>query len=140
MEKEGAARTTAHRKKNSHPQQGIIPCMECLTCHNALPDDAAFCPRCGARCADASEAADFRYAAFISYRHIPRDAQVAKQVQRAIETFRLPRHISRETLASPDAATDAPDSSSSSSGASATTSWPKPGAPLGKCLDRKSVV
>lgn len=30
------------------------------------------------------------YAAFISYRHLPRDTCVAKQVQKAIETYRLP--------------------------------------------------
>ncbi len=140
MEKEGAARTTAHRKKNSHPQQGIIPCMECLTCHNALPSDAAFCPRCGARCADAPEPTGFRYAAFISYRHIPRDAQVAKQVQRAIETFRLPRHISRETLTDQDAtrgddeAADPARLSNAGNTANTTAPWPKPGAPLGKCF------
>ena len=33
------------------------------------------------------------YAAFISYRHLPKDQEVAKQVQHAIETFRLPRGI-----------------------------------------------
>ena len=33
------------------------------------------------------------YAAFISYRHLPQDQEVAKQVQHAIETFRLPRGI-----------------------------------------------
>lgn len=35
------------------------------------------------------------YAAFISYRHLPRDAEVACVVQRAIEEYRLPRHIAR---------------------------------------------
>lgn len=114
--------------------------MECLTCHNALPDDAAFCPRCGARCADVPEPVDFHYAAFISYRHIPRDAQVAKQVQRAIEAFRLPRHISRETLTDQDAARgdgDVADSarlSNAGNTTSTTAPWPKPGAPLGKCF------
>ena len=33
------------------------------------------------------------YAAFISYRHLPQDQEVAKQVQHAIDTFRLPRGI-----------------------------------------------
>lgn len=87
--------------------------MECLTCHNCLPEGAAFCPRCGARCAGAAEPADYRYAAFISYRHIPRDAEVAKRVQRFIETFRLPRGIAKEQCES---------------------SWPIPGKPLGKCF------
>lgn len=31
------------------------------------------------------------YAAFISYRHVPHDAAVAQQVQKAIEAYRLPR-------------------------------------------------
>lgn len=35
------------------------------------------------------------YAAFISYRHLPRDAEVACEVQRAIEEYRLPRHAAR---------------------------------------------
>lgn len=33
------------------------------------------------------------YAAFISYRHLPRDTEVACEVQRAIEECRLPRHV-----------------------------------------------
>ena len=33
------------------------------------------------------------YAAFISYRHLPRDAGVACEVQRAIEEYRLPQHV-----------------------------------------------
>lgn len=33
------------------------------------------------------------YAAFISYRHLPLDAKVAKKVQRAIEGFTLPRGV-----------------------------------------------
>ena len=35
----------------------------------------------------------YEYAAFISYRHVPRDQALAKQIQQAIETFRLPRGI-----------------------------------------------
>ncbi len=33
------------------------------------------------------------YAAFISYRHLPQDTEVAQAVQRAIEGFRLPRGV-----------------------------------------------
>lgn len=33
------------------------------------------------------------YVAFISYRHLPLDEKVAKQIQRAIEGFRLPRSV-----------------------------------------------
>ena len=35
------------------------------------------------------------YAAFISYRHLPRDAEVACEAQRAIEEYRLPQHVAR---------------------------------------------
>ena len=65
--------------------------MECPLCHTVLPDYAAFCPRCGGCLDGATECCDYCYAAFISYRHLPLDAQVAKQVQHAIETFRMPR-------------------------------------------------
>lgn len=34
-----------------------------------------------------------KYCAFISYRHLPRDTEVARTVQRALETFRLPRGV-----------------------------------------------
>lgn len=38
----------------------------------------------------------FEYAAFISYRHLPQDKEVAKKVQRAIEGFKLPKGLSAE--------------------------------------------
>ena len=37
--------------------------------------------------------AEYEYAAFISYRHLPHDQDVAKRVQRAIETFKMPRGV-----------------------------------------------
>lgn len=40
-----------------------------------------------------SEQGGFRYAAFISYRHLPRDTEVAKRVQRALEEYRLPKGV-----------------------------------------------
>ena len=43
------------------------------------------------------EPAALEYAAFISYRHLPRDQEVAKHVQQAIETYRLPRSVSSKT-------------------------------------------
>lgn len=36
---------------------------------------------------------NYTYAAFISYRHLPHDIKVAKRVQRAIETYRLPQSL-----------------------------------------------
>lgn len=47
------------------------------------------------------------YAAFISYRHLPRDAEVACEVQRALEGYRLPRHIARKSTL-PGVNADAP--------------------------------
>lgn len=60
----------------------------------------------------ATECCDYRYAAFISYRHLPLDAQVAKQVQHAVETFRMPRGAVGITF---------PD-------------WPQSGKSLGNCF------
>lgn len=56
--------------------------------------------------------ATLRYAAFISYRHLPGDTEIARKVQRFIESFKLPRD-----LALPQNAT-----------------WPHPGSTLGKCF------
>lgn len=36
-----------------------------------------------------------KYEAFISYRHLPRDEEVAQKIQKAIEGFRLPKSIAR---------------------------------------------
>ncbi len=40
---------------------------------------------------------DYVYSAFISYRHLPADVAVAKAVQRALETFRIPGDIRKKT-------------------------------------------
>ena len=37
------------------------------------------------------------YSAFISYRHLPKDAAAAKAVQKALETYRIPREIRKKT-------------------------------------------
>ncbi|MBQ9042416.1 MAG: TIR domain-containing protein [Eggerthellaceae bacterium] len=71
--------------------------MRCETCHRDVPEDAVFCPYCAGKLrGDEAEPAAFEYAAFISYRHLPRDQEVAKRVQQAIETYRLPRSASPE--------------------------------------------
>ena len=67
--------------------------MECITCHSALIDDAAYCPQCGARQPDAPECDTIDYAAFISYRHRSPDTEVAIKLHRAIETYRLPSSV-----------------------------------------------
>jgi len=65
--------------------------MKCEACSREIPDDANLCPYCGDRKRAAQTLDGAEYAAFISYRHLSRDQEVARKVQRAIETFRLPR-------------------------------------------------
>lgn len=54
---------------------------------------------------NAIEPDDLCYAAFISYRHLPRDSEIAQQVQKAIETYRLPRTSRHKRSITPEAAT-----------------------------------
>ena len=37
------------------------------------------------------------YSAFISYRHLPLDSAAAKAVQKALETYRIPKEIRKKT-------------------------------------------
>ena len=67
--------------------------MKCTVCHTELSERAVYCHACGTLQAGAVEATDYEYAAFISYRHLPRDQQIAIEVQKAIETYRLPQSI-----------------------------------------------
>ena len=67
--------------------------MKCETCHSELPEKALFCPNCGTELFAATSQLEFKYAAFICYRHLPHDQEVAIKVQRAIETYRMPRDI-----------------------------------------------
>ncbi len=46
---------------------------------------------------DIMEAANYTYSSFISYRHKPEDIAAAKAVQRALETFRIPKDIQKKT-------------------------------------------
>ena len=39
---------------------------------------------------------EFRYSAFISYRHHPRDIRAAEQIQRGLEHYRVPRALRRQ--------------------------------------------
>lgn len=68
--------------------------MKCESCHKDVPSDAVLCPYCGVRFNDKTDFGAFEYAAFISYRHLPRDQEIAKRVQQAIETYKLPRSVS----------------------------------------------
>ena len=42
---------------------------------------------------DTREPNNYEYSAFISYRHHPRDTEVATQLQRALESYRLPKDV-----------------------------------------------
>lgn len=84
------ARTRAAAAKKQIAN-AIIFTMKCTVCHNDLPAESVFCTRCGSKQPNAAEPSDHRYAAFISYRHLPRDKEIARKVQRAIEGFKLPR-------------------------------------------------
>ena len=64
--------------------------MKCSNCQNEIPDDVPFCPQCGKKQLPEAASSGYEYAAFISYRHLPHDQEVAKQVQKAIETFTIP--------------------------------------------------
>lgn len=78
------------------------------------------------------------YAAFISYRHLPRDAEVACEVQRAIEEYRLPRHLARANASAQTAShTDGMPAETATPGSGAHSEQPRrPGRPtkLGKCF------
>jgi len=39
-----------------------------------------------------------RYAAFISYRHMPRDRQWAIRIMRELETYRTPKPLHRQAI------------------------------------------
>ncbi len=95
--------------------------MDCPFCHSKIPDGAVFCPRCGSAQPDRNEPNDFAYAAFISYRHLPRDTEAAQQVQKAIETYRLPHGVAAGQQDDEDDGTTQPGRL-------------RPGKTLGKCF------
>lgn len=67
--------------------------MNCSFCGKELVDNASWCPFCGTQLTEASEESDYAYEAFISYRHLPLDRQVAVKIQRAIEGYRIPKQL-----------------------------------------------
>ena len=67
--------------------------MRCSICQQEIIDDAAFCPHCAHAVADAPVYDDFRYEAFVSYRHLPTDEKVAQRVHRALEGMVIPREV-----------------------------------------------
>ena len=91
--------------------KGIIASMHCPYCHSKISDESIFCPRCNEQLKQSAmlntpserPTEETTYVAFISYRHLPRDTEVAKQVQEAIETYHLPRSIQKAKDNNPDA-------------------------------------
>ena len=69
--------------------------MRCSICQEEIRDDAAFCPYCASPVEGAPTYDDFRYEAFVSYRHLPHDEKVAVRVQRALEGMAIPREVRR---------------------------------------------
>lgn len=67
--------------------------MICDHCHSEISDDSVYCTSCGHNQSAATEPSNYKYAAFISYRHMPRDTEVAKLVQKEIETYRFPKGV-----------------------------------------------
>ena len=65
----------------------------CPLCGQELLPFAVFCPYCGSKLEGAEECEDYSYEAFISYRHLPDDRKVALKVQRAIESFSVPKAL-----------------------------------------------
>ena len=65
----------------------------CPTCGDRLPHGAVFCPHCDTRLPGAAECKDYRYEAFISYRHVSPDREVAVRIQRRLENFAIPRQL-----------------------------------------------
>ena len=70
--------------------------MRCGHCTAEIPESAIFCPHCGERVEGREECTDYHYEAFISYRHRDIDRKVAKRLQRRLEGYRIPRHITTE--------------------------------------------
>lgn len=67
--------------------------MNCPNCGHAIIEEAAFCPWCDQPVPGAPGYDDYVYEAFISYRHLPHDHEVAVRLQRAIEGFRIPKAL-----------------------------------------------
>ena len=67
--------------------------MNCPCCGHTLVEDAAFCPWCDASVPGGPRYDDYVYEAFISYRHLPLDHQVAERVQRSVEGFVIPKPL-----------------------------------------------
>jgi len=68
----------------------------CEYCGHELDEQAVYCPYCATPVDGAKECTDYTYEAFISYRHVEPDGQVARCVQRRLEGFSIPRQLRKE--------------------------------------------
>lgn len=69
--------------------------MKCIACNNVLGEEAACCPKCGARQPHGPTYDQYTYAAFISYRHRSPDKETAVKLHRALEGYRLPKSVAQ---------------------------------------------
>lgn len=63
----------------------------CTFCESTIENGVPFCPFCGEPTGMCPEPEDYTYEAFISYRHMPLDAKVAKRLQHDLEGFPIPK-------------------------------------------------
>lgn len=70
--------------------------MNCPHCNRHIDDEAAFCPWCCNPIPDAPTYDSYDYAAFISYRHLPREHKLATRLQRSLEGFRIPKALQED--------------------------------------------
>lgn len=67
--------------------------MICESCKKDIVADAAYCPYCAAAVPGAPAYDVYDYEAFISYRHLPTDRNVAVKLQKALEGFVIPQQL-----------------------------------------------
>ena len=64
--------------------------MQCAACGSEIMSSAVYCPYCNARVEGSVEPDEYVYEAFISYRHLPLDQRIAKQIQHFLEGAAIP--------------------------------------------------
>ena len=67
--------------------------MLCPHCQSEVDPAAVYCVRCGQTVSGDEPERDYRYEAFISYRHTPHDQRIARRIQRAIEGRSIPKGL-----------------------------------------------
>jgi len=67
--------------------------MQCAACGSEIMSSAVYCPYCNAQVEGAVEPDEYVYEAFISYRHLPHDQRIAKQIQLFLEGTVIPKEF-----------------------------------------------